>query len=152
MSHASRITLCLSLGTNISLSRVSSRFIHAMAWNRIAFLFCAWVLSCVRLSWYPMDCSLTGSSVHRIFQAKILEWVAISFFRGSSQPRDRIWVSWIGRRILYHWAIVYINHILFIHLSPDGHSGCFHLLAVVDSGAMNVGVQVSLWDSTFVVF
>ena len=33
-----------------------------------------------------MDCSTTGSSVHRIFQARILEWVAISFFRGSSDP------------------------------------------------------------------
>ena len=35
----------------------------------------------------PMDCSLLGSSVHRIFQAKILEWVTISFSRRSSQPR-----------------------------------------------------------------
>ena len=33
---------------------------------------------------YPMDCSLPGSSVHGIFQARILEWVAISFSRGSS--------------------------------------------------------------------
>ena len=36
----------------------------------------------------PMDCNLLGSSVHEIFQARVLEWVAISFFRGSSQPRD----------------------------------------------------------------
>ena len=36
----------------------------------------------------PMDCSLPGSSVHGILQAKILEWVAIPFSRGSSQPRD----------------------------------------------------------------
>jgi len=36
---------------------------------------------------HPMDCSLLGSSVHGIFQAKVLEWVAISFSRGSSQPR-----------------------------------------------------------------
>ena len=35
-----------------------------------------------------MDCSPPGSSVHRVFQARILEWVAISFSRGSSQPRD----------------------------------------------------------------
>ena len=41
----------------------------------------------------PMDCSPAGSSVHEIFQARILEWVAISFSRGSSQPRDRTWVS-----------------------------------------------------------
>ena len=48
-----------------------------------------------------MNCSPPGSSVHGIFQARILEWVAISFSRGSSRPRDRIWVSCIGRQILY---------------------------------------------------
>ena len=36
----------------------------------------------------PMDCSLPGSSVYGILQARILEWVAIFFFRASSQPRD----------------------------------------------------------------
>ena len=36
----------------------------------------------------PMDCSLPSSSVHGIFQARILEWVAIFFYRRSSQPRD----------------------------------------------------------------
>ena len=36
----------------------------------------------------PMDCSPPGSSIHGILQARILEWVAISFSRGSSQPRD----------------------------------------------------------------
>ena len=40
-----------------------------------------------------MDCSLPGFSIHGIFQARILEWVAISFSRGSSCPRDRTWVS-----------------------------------------------------------
>ena len=53
----------------------------------------------------PMDCSLPGSSVHGILQARVLEWVAISFSRGSSQPRDRTFVfcvSYIGKRILYH--------------------------------------------------
>ena len=41
----------------------------------------------------PMDYSLPGSSVQGILQARILEWVAISFSRGSSQPRDRTWVT-----------------------------------------------------------
>ena len=41
----------------------------------------------------PVDCSLPGSSVHGIFQARILEWVAISSSRGSYQPRDRTQVS-----------------------------------------------------------
>ena len=41
----------------------------------------------------PMNCSMPGSSVHGIFQTRILEWVAISSSRGSSQPRDRTQVS-----------------------------------------------------------
>ena len=48
-----------------------------------------------------MDVSLPGSSVYGISQAKILEWVTISFSRGSSQPRDGTWASWFGRQILY---------------------------------------------------
>ena len=52
-----------------------------------------------------MDCSLPGSSIHGILQARILEWVAISSFRGPSWPRDWTQVSWvsacIGRWILY---------------------------------------------------
>ena len=56
----------------------------------------------------PVDCSLPGSSVRGLFQARILEWVTISFSRGSSQPRD--WtpvscVSCFGRCNLYHWAM-----------------------------------------------
>ena len=41
----------------------------------------------------PMDCGPSGSSVRGISQSRILEWVAISFSRGSSRPRDRILVS-----------------------------------------------------------
>ena len=52
----------------------------------------------------PMDCSLQGSSVHGIFQARVLEWVAISFSRGSSRPRDRTWVSHIAGRRFTVWA------------------------------------------------
>ena len=55
-----------------------------------------------------MDWSLTGSSVHGIFQARILEWVAISFSGRSSWPRDQTQISYIfcvGRGILYHYII-----------------------------------------------
>ena len=51
-----------------------------------------------------MNSSQQGSSVHGIFQARILEWVAISFFRGSSQPRDRTQVSCIVGRRFTLWA------------------------------------------------
>ena len=46
----------------------------------------------------PMDCSLPGSSIRGIFQIRILECIAISFTRGSSQPRDRTQVSCNGGR------------------------------------------------------
>ena len=62
------------------------------------------IQSCPTL-WDPMDCNLPGSSVHGIFQARILELVAISSSRGSSQPKDQTrisYVSCIDRRVLYH--------------------------------------------------
>ena len=43
-----------------------------------------------------MDCSPPGSSVHLILQVRTLEWVAISSSRGSSQPKDQTWVSYIA--------------------------------------------------------
>ena len=52
----------------------------------------------------PIDCSLSGSSVHGILQAIILEWVAISFSRGSSRPRDQTWVSSTVGRFFTIWA------------------------------------------------
>ena len=55
----------------------------------------------------PVDCRPPGSSVPGIFQATILEWVAVLSFRGSSQPRDQTQVSHIscsGRWLLYHWG------------------------------------------------
>ena len=62
------------------------------------------VLSHARLFCNPMDCSLPGSSLHGISQARIREWVAISFSKESFWPRDQTWVSCIGRWILYQWA------------------------------------------------
>ena len=55
----------------------------------------------------PMDCSLSGSSVHGIFQARVLEWIAISFSRGSSRLRNRTQVSALRaeRQTFYH-----LNH------------------------------------------
>ena len=58
--------------------------------------FVVWLLSRVWLFGNLRDCSLPGSSVHGISQARILEWVAISFSRGSSRPRDQTHVSCIS--------------------------------------------------------
>ena len=52
----------------------------------------------------PMDCSPPDSSVHGILQARILEWLAIYFSRGSSWPRDQSWVSFTAGRCFTNWA------------------------------------------------
>ena len=52
-----------------------------------------------------MDCSLPGSSVHGILQARILKWVAIPFSRGSSQARNQTRVSYIAGRFFTNWAM-----------------------------------------------
>ena len=65
----------------------------------------------------PMDCSPPGSSVHEIFQAKILEWVAISFSRGSSQLRDRTRVFCIAGRFFTDWAIREASILHLEHIS-----------------------------------
>ena len=69
-------------------------------------LYCLVAKSCLTFC-DSVDCSPPGSSVHEISQARILEWVAISFSRGSSWPWDRPHVSRVscfGRQVLYHWA------------------------------------------------
>ena len=58
----------------------------------------------------PRDCSLRGSSVHGILQARILEWVAISFSRGSSQPRDQTWNSHTVGRFFTIWTTIYCKY------------------------------------------
>ena len=51
-----------------------------------------------------MNCRPPGFPIHGIFQARILEWVALSFSRGSSLLRDQICTAYLGRQILYCWA------------------------------------------------
>ena len=63
-------------------------------------------LSHIQPLWDPVDCSPLRSSVHGIPQARILEWIAITFSRGSSQPRDRTWISCIAGRFFTIWATV----------------------------------------------
>ena len=83
----------------------------------------------------PLDCSPPGSSVLGILQARILEWVAIPFTRGSSQPRDWAWVSCIAGRLFTIWAT---REELWL---------CFSLLTLSSSkiGGSSFPVFWSLW-------
>ena len=69
-------------------------------------VMCACMLNCVQL-FNPMDCIPSGSSVHGILQTRILEWVAMPFSRGSSQPRSWTCISCvkcIESGFFIHWA------------------------------------------------
>ena len=77
---------------------------YVCVYRYIYMYVCLVAQSCPTL-WGSVDRSPPGFSVHGIFQANILEWVAISYSRGSSQLRDQTSVysgSCIGRQILYH--------------------------------------------------
>ena len=73
--------------------------------------------SCPTL-WDPVDCSLPGSFLYGILQARILERVAISFSRGSSQHRDQTWVSHIAGRLFNRWATREVRIVLMQLAEP----------------------------------
>ena len=103
----------------------------------LAAFSCLWVSewsrSVVSDSLQPRGLCPPGSSVHGILQARILQWVAISFSRGSSQPRDQTQVSCIAGRRFNLWAtregpLVVFNFIQnnFVRLySESCHIACF---------------------------
>ena len=80
-----------------------------------------------------MDCSLPGSSIHGILQARILEWVAFPFSRGSSQPRDPTQISHIEGRLFTRWATREANSTWIFLYSP----GCRRAL-LPDSGLLSM--------------
>ena len=80
----------------------------------------------------PMDCKLPRSSVHEIFQTRVLEWVAISFSRESSQTRDWTQVShivgrrftiWATREVEHNWVVFFNNNLTF-EFNPANATQC----------------------------
>ena len=91
------------------VSRITGRFFTIWATRGAPILYMKVKVkvlvtqSCLTLC-DSMHCSLPGSSVHGIFQAKILEWFAVSFSRGSSGPRGWTWVICTAGRFFTIWA------------------------------------------------
>ena len=84
--------------------------------------YCVQPLNCVQLFCDPIYCSLPGSSVHGISQVRILEWVAISFSRVSSWPRDPTQVSCIAGRFFATEPPGLLAQ-LVNHLGPNSSAG-----------------------------
>ena len=84
----------------------------------------------------PMDYSPSGSSVHGILQARILEWVAMPSPRRSARPRGRTCVSYIscdGRQVLYHWRHLELTYIFLILQKIETNSIIFVYLSTSSS-------------------
>ena len=105
----------------------------------------------------PMHCSPPGSSVHGISQARILEWLAISSSKGSSQSRDQTRVSYsscFGRQILNHWAnweaqifaiLIYFLKLMHLILS---HLAVFFFFFFNDISPIILGEEIPLgWNT-----
>ena len=90
----------------ITISQISSSLAYSRIslWQSFPSLVCVLIAQLYPSLWDSMYCSLLGSSVHGIFQARILEWVAISLLRGSSWPRDWTRVSCFAGRFFTIWA------------------------------------------------
>ena len=117
----SRVWLFATPWTVACQAPLSMEFSRQEYWSELPFPSPFQTLVCIQIKWLayllalcqscptlrdPMGCSPPGSSVLGILPARILEWVAISNSRESSQPRDWAHVSWvscIGRWALYHW-------------------------------------------------
>ena len=83
-------------------------------------------------------------TVHVILQARILEYVAIPFFRGSSQPRHQTQVSHIAGQFFTSWATR--EAWMFVYLPTEVHLGYFQFLAVISKVSLNIHIQVLMWS------
>ena len=130
MSHVPQflhyyLTLCfIKIYWNRIHLQCCINFWHTATWFGYA---CEVAQSCLTLG-DSMDCGLPGFSIHGIFQARILDWVAISFSRGSSRPRDWTQVSHIAGRCFTIWAIreglvmhIYIYTHIYIYIHTHTH-------------------------------
>ena len=92
----------------------------------------------------PVGCSSPGFSVHGFLQARILEWVAICFSRGSSRPRDWAWVSRIAGRLFTIWASREALAYLFMIRSLKSCRG--NLICTV--AFHDISVDLSTWEQS----
>ena len=124
------------------------RLMFHLGFKSIWFKRLVHVCACTHAKTYPSlrshDCSPPGSSVHGISQARKQEWVAISYSRGSSQPRNPILISCsycIGKQILYHWAI----GLWLITYNLDSYNFLAHIFSCYQIDFRNIIEPKDFW-------
>ena len=96
---------CLYLRVRVRIHHIHSQVYTHVCYAQVCLTLCD-----------PMDYGQPDSSVHGIFQARILEWVAISYSKGFSWPRDRTQVSWVSH--IGRWFFTTAPH-THMHVSLD---------------------------------
>ena len=90
-------------------------------------------------------------ATHSSIFAWIIPWIGEPG-KLQSMGLQRVRHDWMTNTLTKGWGGKYIHYIFFIHSSADGHLGGFHTLLFVDNAAMNMEVQISLWDNDFIAF
>ena len=100
--------------------------------------------------WISWTIAHQGPLVHRVLQARILEWVAVPFSEGYSPPRDRTWVSWIAGRLFTIWTklvLVKVKHFTWLLTSPCAwHTVSPNKLKHLSLEQRMVYCQATQWD------
>ena len=120
--------------------RYEINFTSSIYWLKL--LVCVWGLSTSVVSDSLQPQSLPGSSVHGISKARTLEWVAVSFSRGSSQHRDLTCVSCINMQILYHLATRIAQEACSI---MKKFKLCIHFIKILYICCLGFNLPTSLW-------
>ena len=119
-------------------------------WNRIRFLriyrilpssFSLCIYSVMSDSLWPHGLQPTMLSIHGILQARILEWVAIPFSRGSSWPRDETWVSGITCRFFTSWVTYHKGNTTDMCLRAKSLQACLTLCDPIDCSPSSSSVH-----------
>ena len=101
--------------------------VRRFAWKWLSEKVKVLVAQSLPTLWDLMDCSPSGSSAHGILQARILEWIAISFSRGSSPLRDQTLFFCISGRFFTVWATREALEVITLKMEPEREGEPYHL-------------------------
>ena len=107
-----------NLGSNGALCPLSDGAGSLLQLFHFHWCVCVRTLCCSVTHCDLMDCSLRGSSIHGIFQARILKWIAISFSRWSSWPRDWTLISWVSCNEGDSLSLYHFGNLVFLVTQP----------------------------------